>query len=173
MDIARECAIAFAASAVSSLPAVADGRSRTSPDRGHVASIWRGYCAGERAGSGERQLQWTTAPADRARWRRWRPSVSGLAGCRPARGSNAGCRLAKPGVLYTVSTQKSTGNEHMTSWLDTLRALKAPGIAVALCVWLLLGRAAAQTGPDNNQLKEVQIAAGAFSLADPIPAWVE
>src|SRR5262245_49685128 len=61
----------------------------------------------------------------------------------------------------------------MTSWLDTLRALKAPGIAIALCVWLLLGRAAAQTGPDNNQLKEVQIAAGAFSLADPIPTWVE
>lgn len=61
----------------------------------------------------------------------------------------------------------------MTSWLDTLTTLKAPVLAVVLCVCLLLARAEAQTPQDNTQLKEVQIAAGAFSLADPIPAWVE
>src|SRR4029453_2910725 len=62
----------------------------------------------------------------------------------------------------------------MTSWLDTLTTLKAPVLAVVLCVCLLLARAEAQQPPqDNAQLKEVQIAAGAFSLADPVPSWVE
>jgi Domain of Unknown Function with PDB structure (DUF3857)/Transglutaminase-like superfamily len=58
----------------------------------------------------------------------------------------------------------------MTSWLD---ALKVPVLAVVLCVCLVLARADAQTPQDNTQLKEVQVTAGAFSLADPIPAWVE
>ena len=61
----------------------------------------------------------------------------------------------------------------MTSWLDALTTLKAPVLAVVLCVCLLLARAEAQPPQDNAQLKEVQIAAGAFSLADPIPSWVE
>ena len=61
----------------------------------------------------------------------------------------------------------------MTSWLDTLTTLKAPVLAVVLCVCLLLARAEAQPPQDNAQLKEVQITAGAFSLADPIPSWVE
>jgi lipoprotein NlpI len=38
---------------------------------------------------------------------------------------------------------------------------------------LLLSSAEAQAPQDNNQLKEVQVVAGAFSLGDPIPAWVE
>src|SRR5215475_12868634 len=61
----------------------------------------------------------------------------------------------------------------MTSWLDTLTMLKALLLAVLLCVCLLLAGADAQTPQDNTQLKEVQIAAGAFSLPDPIPDWVE
>src|SRR5499426_1603622 len=61
----------------------------------------------------------------------------------------------------------------MTSWLDTLTMLKALLLAVLLCICLLLARADAQPPQDNTQLKEVQIAAGAFSLADPIPDWVE
>src|SRR5262245_7054521 len=61
----------------------------------------------------------------------------------------------------------------MTSWLDTLAMLKAPGLAVALCLCLLPAGAEAQPAQDNSQLKEVQIAAGAFSLGDPVPAWVE
>ena len=58
----------------------------------------------------------------------------------------------------------------MTSWLD---ALKAPVLPIVLCVCLVLGKADAQNPQDNTQLREVQIAAGAFSLTDPIPAWVE
>ena len=61
----------------------------------------------------------------------------------------------------------------MTSWLDTLLRRKAPMLAVVLCVCFLLTRADAETPQDNSQLKEVQITAGAFSLGDPIPAWVE
>ncbi|HET6926511.1 MAG TPA: DUF3857 domain-containing protein [Hyphomicrobiaceae bacterium] len=61
----------------------------------------------------------------------------------------------------------------MTSRLDTLTTLKAHSLALALCVCLLLTRADAQPAPDNSQLKEVQVAAGAFSLGDPTPAWVE
>jgi lipoprotein NlpI len=61
----------------------------------------------------------------------------------------------------------------MTSWLDALTTFKAPVLAALLCVCLLLAKADAQTPQDNTQLKEVQIAAGAFSLADPIPDWVE
>ena len=57
----------------------------------------------------------------------------------------------------------------MTSCHDML---KAATLTVVLCVCLLGARADAQN-QDNTQLKEVQIAAGAFSLADPIPAWVE
>jgi len=52
--------------------------------------------------------------------------------------------------------------------------LKPAVLAVALCVCLLPTRTVAQNPQDNNnQLKEVQIAAGAFSMAEPIPAWVE
>jgi lipoprotein NlpI len=47
------------------------------------------------------------------------------------------------------------------------------GLALALCVCLLQTRALGQTPQENVQLKEVQIAAGAFSLAESIPAWVE
>jgi lipoprotein NlpI len=61
----------------------------------------------------------------------------------------------------------------MTSWLDTFATLKAPVLAILLCVCLLPARAGAETLQDSTQLKEVQIAAGAFSSADPIPAWVE
>src|SRR6185295_11559150 len=61
----------------------------------------------------------------------------------------------------------------MTSRLDTLTTLKARSLALALGVCLLLTRADAQPAPDNSQLKEVQVTAGAFSLGDPIPAWVE
>ncbi|HEU0063010.1 MAG TPA: hypothetical protein VFR19_24240, partial [Hyphomicrobiaceae bacterium] len=61
----------------------------------------------------------------------------------------------------------------MTSRLDTLTTLKARGLAVITCALLLLSSAEAQAPQDNNQLKEVQVAAGAFSLGDPIPAWVE
>jgi lipoprotein NlpI len=58
----------------------------------------------------------------------------------------------------------------MTSCHDML---KAAALTVVLCVCLLAARADAQNLQDNTQLKEVQIAAGAFSSADPIPAWVE
>ena len=58
----------------------------------------------------------------------------------------------------------------MTSWLGTL---KAAVLSVVLCVCFLLVRADAQNSQESAQLKEVRIAAGAFSLSDPIPAWVE
>src|SRR5262245_16937253 len=61
----------------------------------------------------------------------------------------------------------------MTSWLDARTTFKASVLAILFCVSLLLAKADAQTSQDNTQLKEVQIAAGAFSLADPIPDWVE
>jgi lipoprotein NlpI len=61
----------------------------------------------------------------------------------------------------------------MTSWLDTLTMLKVPALAVVMGICLPLASANAQAPQDNTPLKEVQIAAGAFSLADPIPAWVE
>jgi len=54
----------------------------------------------------------------------------------------------------------------MSSWLDVLKS----AATIALCVRFLLVTADAQ---DNVQLKEVQIALGAFSLAEPVPAWVE
>jgi lipoprotein NlpI len=55
----------------------------------------------------------------------------------------------------------------MTSWLGTL---KAAVLSVVLCGCFLLVSADAQ---ENAQLKEVRIEAGAFSLSDPIPGWVE
>src|SRR6516164_11063370 len=58
----------------------------------------------------------------------------------------------------------------MTSWLGTL---KSAVLSVVLCVCLLLVKADAQNSQESAQLKEVRIAAGAFSLSDPIPAWVE
>src|SRR5262245_51260930 len=61
----------------------------------------------------------------------------------------------------------------MTCWLETLKALKVRGLAAIMCALLLLPSAEAQAPQDNSQLKEVQIATGAFSLGDPIPAWVE
>src|SRR5262245_11660089 len=59
---------------------------------------------------------------------------------------------------------------YMTSWRDML---KPAVLAVALCSCFLPNSADAQNPQENIQLKEVQIATGAFSLADPIPAWVE
>src|SRR5215510_3037161 len=59
---------------------------------------------------------------------------------------------------------------YMTSSPGTLRAAV---LSFVLCVCVLLTRADAQNVQENAQLKEVQIAAGAFSLSDPIPAWVE
>jgi lipoprotein NlpI len=58
----------------------------------------------------------------------------------------------------------------MTSWLNMI---KCAVLAIPLCVCLLPATARAQNLQENIQLKEVQIAAGAVSLADPIPAWVE
>ena len=58
----------------------------------------------------------------------------------------------------------------MTSRLDML---KSAVMTIALCVGLLPATVAAQNVKENIQLKEVQIAAGAFSLGDPIPGWVE
>jgi lipoprotein NlpI len=58
----------------------------------------------------------------------------------------------------------------MTTRLDML---KPAVLAVALCVCLLPTKTVAQNPQDNNQLKEVQIAAGAFSMAEPTPNWVE
>src|SRR6516165_784087 len=58
----------------------------------------------------------------------------------------------------------------MTSRLDML---KSAVMTIALCVGLLPATVGAQNVKENIQLKEVQIAAGAFSLGDPIPAWVE
>ena len=57
----------------------------------------------------------------------------------------------------------------MASWLTMV---KSAVLAVMLCC-LLPSWADAQNPDDNVQLKEVQIAAGAFSLADHIPAWVD
>jgi transglutaminase-like putative cysteine protease len=51
--------------------------------------------------------------------------------------------------------------------------LKSAAMTLALCVCLLPSTANAQNLQEIIQPKEVQIAAGAFSLADPIPAWVE
>src|SRR5262247_1672777 len=51
--------------------------------------------------------------------------------------------------------------------------LKAAVLSFVLCGCVLLTRADAQNVQENAQLKEVKIAAGAFSLSDPIPAWVE
>src|SRR5215510_11502120 len=62
------------------------------------------------------------------------------------------------------------GKQSMTSWLGTL---KVAVLSVVLCVCLLLVRADAQNPQENAQLKEVRIAAGAFSMSDPVPAWVE
>jgi lipoprotein NlpI len=59
----------------------------------------------------------------------------------------------------------------MTSGLNAFATLRV--LALVLCVCLLQSKAVGQTPQENVQLKEVQIAAGAFSLADPIPAWVE
>jgi lipoprotein NlpI len=58
----------------------------------------------------------------------------------------------------------------MISYLGTL---KAAVLSIVLCGCLLSTGAAAQNSQDTPQLKEVRIAAGAFSLSDPIPAWVE
>jgi lipoprotein NlpI len=58
----------------------------------------------------------------------------------------------------------------MTSRLDML---KSAVMTIALCVGLLPATVGAQNVKEDIQLKEVQIAAGAFSLGDPIPAWVE
>jgi lipoprotein NlpI len=58
----------------------------------------------------------------------------------------------------------------MTSWPCTLKAVV---LSVVLCVCVLVVRVDAQNAQDNTQLKEVQIAPEAFSLSDPIPAWVE
>ena len=46
-------------------------------------------------------------------------------------------------------------------------------LAIVLCICVEPNRVEAQNLQDNNQLKEVQIAVGAFSLAEPVPAWVE
>src|SRR5262245_5866288 len=59
---------------------------------------------------------------------------------------------------------------YMTSSPGTL---KAAVLSFVLCGCVLLTRADAQNVQENAQLKEVQIAAWAFSLSDPIPAWVE
>ena len=46
-------------------------------------------------------------------------------------------------------------------------------LAIVLCICVEPNRVEAQNLQDNNQLKEVQIAVGAFSLAEPVPAWAE
>jgi len=58
----------------------------------------------------------------------------------------------------------------MTSWLGTL---KAAVLSVVLCICFMPVGAEAQNSQENAQLKEVRIAAGAFSMSDPVPAWVE
>jgi lipoprotein NlpI len=59
----------------------------------------------------------------------------------------------------------------MTSGLDAFATLRV--LALVLCGCLLQSGAGAQAPQENVQLKEVQIAAGAFSLAERSPAWVE
>ncbi len=49
--------------------------------------------------------------------------------------------------------------------------LCAPAVVLAAC--LLAGGSHAQGPAENSSLKEVQIAADAFSVGDPLPAWVE
>jgi lipoprotein NlpI/transglutaminase-like putative cysteine protease len=56
----------------------------------------------------------------------------------------------------------------MNSWLTARAAL-----GLLLCVVALPSGANAQTNPGNIPLKEVQVAQDAFSLGDPIPAWVD
>src|SRR5215467_5401240 len=56
---------------------------------------------------------------------------------------------------------------------NRLNMLMQAGLAIMLCICVEPNRVDAQNLQDNIQLKEVQIAVGAFSLAEPLPAWVE
>src|SRR5215813_13446968 len=56
---------------------------------------------------------------------------------------------------------------------NRLNMLMLTALAIVLCTCVEPNRVEAQNLQDNNQLKEVQIAVGAFSLAEPVPAWVE
>ena len=57
----------------------------------------------------------------------------------------------------------------MTSWLDTLTTLKAPVLAVVLCVCLLPARADAQTSRTFFSSKKFKLRQRPSRLADPIP----
>jgi lipoprotein NlpI/transglutaminase-like putative cysteine protease len=77
--------------------------------------------------------------------------------------------LGDSGAVSAAAIQQDKGNNHMTSWRAVI---KRAVLAVMLCGCLAPGRADAQKTGEDVQLKEVQIATGAFSLGDQTPAWV-